>query len=79
MKVLVCDDREDLGEELVKAIHEADQADIDVESLFEKRLTEALEILFENVKACLDDPKGYKVDDKLSFDAADVIIIDDRT
>ena len=78
MKVLVCDDFKDRCEEIVAAIGDADQAGTDVDSLVETDLTNELDNLFENVKACLRDPNGYKVANIASFDNADVVILDNN-
>ena len=78
MKVLVCDDEEDHCKEVERAIGDAGQPDIEVVSLVKGALVGELEKLFDNVKKCMDDPKSYKLGDQLSFDTADVVILDNN-
>jgi len=78
MKVLVCDDREDLYEEITTAIGEAGQADIEIETLIGPELADELEKLFAKVDSCLNNPNEYKTDNESPFDTHDVIILDDN-
>src|SRR5712691_12433141 len=77
MRVLVCDDIEDRGRELIAQIEEAGQA-IDISHRLDKELKGALEGLFERVESCLEDPKKYRTGKKLVFDDMDVVIIDNN-
>lgn len=78
MKILVCDDLEDRCEEVVAAIEDAGQANVEITSLVGEQLRADLTKLFENVNVCLKEPKSYKTPDKLSFDDAHLVVLDNN-
>jgi hypothetical protein len=78
VKVLVCDDRTNRSQDVVDAIAEADQRSIGVVQLKERELTEELEALFEHVNRCLANPKNCEAESGLSFDTADLVILDNN-
>lgn len=77
MRVLVCDDQESRGKELIATIKETGQ-EMDISPCLDKDLTGALEGLFERVESCLKDPKKCKTGKKLAFDDIDVVILDNN-
>ena len=78
MKILVCDDLEFRSEEILAAIRNSGQSDLEVTQLIGADLTKQLEILFDIVKISLgeldrDDPK-----EPSQFDGIDIVFIDNN-
>lgn len=77
MKILVCDDIRDRCCEVVQAIGDSQQPDVEVTPLFEKELVGALSGLFDSVRQCMDDPKAYRPAGS-RFNSIDIIIVDNN-
>lgn len=78
MKVLICDDEQERSDEVVASIKDTGIADIEIEQLTGNKLKEQLDSLFERVKVSLGEESGASPGLPLSFDQADVAIIDNN-
>lgn len=78
MKVLVCDDLSGSAKEIEQAIKEGTQGNVEVKSLVKEQFIEQLKKLFGRAKRSLDEPANYSEADKLLFDDADVVILDNN-
>jgi hypothetical protein len=76
MNVLVCDDSKAQCAEIAKNIREAGQPEPNI--LADKELTVQLTRLFDDIRACLEDPSKFDRIKKTAFDGVDLVILDNN-